>query len=146
MKRCRSDKDRCQQLRCHIGVQLGSGCDKVFQRMALLNGDERAGLVIAQQHCGCNDLINEVLLLIAGKGRDPGKHIRFTQTFQNRPYLRLEDDNDREESPVDKDVRDIGHRFETHHGRKGIDKQNEQNSLKDLHRLRVRLNKTDRVI
>ena len=135
MERCGSDKDGCQQFRCNIGIQLCAGRNEVFERMALLDGNQRTGLVVAQQHRRRHNLIDEVLLLVSGQGRDPGKYIRLAEPFQHRSYLRLKDDNDRKESPVNEDVCDIGNGLETEQCRKGINDQYQQNTFENLYGL-----------
>ena len=133
MERCGCHKDGCQQFRCNIGIQLCAGRNKVFERMALLDGNQCTGLIVAQQHRRSDDLIDEVLLLVSGQGRDPGKYIRLAEPLEHGSYLRLKDDDDRKESPVDEDICDIGNGLETEQCRKGINDQDQQNTFKNLY-------------
>jgi len=114
--------------------------------MRLFDADQSAGLILGQQHRRRDDLVDQLLLLIARQGRDAGEDIGLAHAFQQAADLRLENDDDGQEAPVDEHVRQIGKCLQAEELGDGVNDDDQKNALENLNRPGIVADDLDRII
>ena len=103
--------------------------------MTLLNADEGTRLILRQQHRRRHDLIHKIFLLIAGQRTDAGEYVGLAKTFKQAADLLLENDDDSQEAPVDKDIGKMLQRTHAEKAGSPVNHKDDENALEDLNRL-----------
>ena len=96
-----------EQLAGYNGIHRCPGFDIVTERMSLFDGYQGTGLSLRHFRTGLDQLIHQIFTFIDRQRGNTGKHIGFTDFLQNTTNFRLEDNDDRNHTPIHDGIRKI---------------------------------------
>ena len=127
-----------EQLRRHIGIDGRAAAHLLIERHAALKDDECAGLGGRQLRAGGDGLRDDVIHAKRLKRLRPEARERFTaHALKQAAQLRLEDDDERDESEFDRLLQEAVEHRQLQHTREPKRNQDQQNTARKTERIRL---------